>query len=87
MDVSISVQDGDSTLVRFEGCGFDSPTKPFKCSDSEASEPCVKRVPFPGQVGELLVFPNPFFFILSLNLLSTRNLFLSSFTIFMCVTH
>ncbi|XP_077947353.1 cilia- and flagella-associated protein 65 isoform X2 [Gasterosteus aculeatus] len=50
MDVSISVQDGDSTLVRFEGCGFDSPTKPFKCSDSEASEPCVKRVPFPGQV-------------------------------------
>ncbi|KAM8855968.1 cilia- and flagella-associated protein 65 isoform 2-T2 [Spinachia spinachia] len=54
MDVSISVQGGDSTLVRFEGCGFDSPTlastKPFKCSDTEASEPCVKRGPFPGQV-------------------------------------
>ncbi|KAL6100579.1 cfap65 [Pungitius sinensis] len=54
MDVSISVQGGDSTLVRFEGCGLDSPTlasaKPFKCSDTEAPEPCVKRVPFPGQV-------------------------------------
>uniref|UniRef100_A0A8C3A4G6 Si:ch1073-349o24.2 n=1 Tax=Cyclopterus lumpus TaxID=8103 RepID=A0A8C3A4G6_CYCLU len=54
MDIPIHVQDGDSTLVRFEGCGFDSPTpgstNPFNCSDTKASEPCVKRVPFPGQV-------------------------------------
>ncbi|XP_037646659.1 cilia- and flagella-associated protein 65 isoform X1 [Sebastes umbrosus] len=54
MDIPIHIQDGDSTLVRFEGCGFYSPTlgstNPFKGSDTEASEPCVQRVPFPGQV-------------------------------------
>ncbi|XP_054471804.1 cilia- and flagella-associated protein 65 [Anoplopoma fimbria] len=54
MDVPIHVQFGDSTLVRFEGCGFDSLpldfTNPFNCSHTKPSEPCVKRVPFPGQV-------------------------------------
>ncbi|XP_056292370.1 cilia- and flagella-associated protein 65 [Pseudoliparis swirei] len=54
MDVPIYVQDGDSTPVRFEGCGFDSPTlgstNPFNCSDTKASESCVKKVAFPGQV-------------------------------------
>ncbi|XP_068557648.1 cilia- and flagella-associated protein 65 [Cebidichthys violaceus] len=57
MDIPIHVQDGDSTLVRFEGCGFDSPTlgstNPFNCSDTKASEPRVKRVSFPGQVAFL----------------------------------
>lgn len=60
MDVPIYVQDGDSTPVRFEGCGFDSPTlgstNPFNCSDTKASESRVKRVAFPGQVGAVLVF-------------------------------
>ncbi|XP_070771214.1 cilia- and flagella-associated protein 65 [Enoplosus armatus] len=54
MDIPIHVHDGDSTLVRFEGCGFSSPTlgsvNPFNCSNTEASEPCVQRLPFPGQV-------------------------------------
>lgn len=54
MDIPIHIQDGDSTLVRFEGCGFDSPTpgssNPFNCSDSILSVPCNQRVFFPGQV-------------------------------------
>ncbi|XP_040004712.1 cilia- and flagella-associated protein 65 isoform X2 [Xiphias gladius] len=54
MDIPIHIQDGDSTLVRFEGCGFDTPTlgssNPFNCSDTKASVACVQRVPFPGQV-------------------------------------
>ncbi|XP_029315132.1 LOW QUALITY PROTEIN: cilia- and flagella-associated protein 65 [Cottoperca gobio] len=54
MDIPIHVQDGDSTLVRFEGCGFNSPTlgstNPFNGSDTVASDPCVQRMPFPGQV-------------------------------------
>ncbi|XP_031714488.1 cilia- and flagella-associated protein 65 isoform X2 [Anarrhichthys ocellatus] len=54
MDIPIHVQDGDSTLVRFEGCGFDSltlgSTNPFNCSDTKAPEPRVKTVSFPGQV-------------------------------------
>ncbi|XP_040912258.1 cilia- and flagella-associated protein 65 [Toxotes jaculatrix] len=52
MEVPIHIQDGDSTLMRFEGCGFDTSTlgssNPFNCSDFKAS--CVQRVPFPGQV-------------------------------------
>ncbi|XP_067459268.1 cilia- and flagella-associated protein 65 [Thunnus thynnus] len=54
MDIPIYIQDGDSTLVKFEGCGFGSPalgsSNPFKCSDAEPTVPCVQRVPFPGQV-------------------------------------
>ncbi|XP_068428766.1 cilia- and flagella-associated protein 65 isoform X2 [Clinocottus analis] len=52
--IPIHVQGGDPTLVVFEGRGFDSPTlrstNPFNCSDTKASIPYVKRVPFPGQV-------------------------------------
>ncbi|XP_035860503.1 cilia- and flagella-associated protein 65 isoform X3 [Sander lucioperca] len=54
MDIPIHIQDGDSTLVRFEGCGLNSPTlgstTPFGCSHTKASEACVQRLPFPGQV-------------------------------------
>nr|XP_046260401.1 cilia- and flagella-associated protein 65 isoform X2 [Scatophagus argus] len=54
MDIPIHVQDGDSTLVRFEGCGLNSPAlgskDSFNDSDTEALEPCVQRLPFPGQV-------------------------------------
>ncbi|XP_053184754.1 cilia- and flagella-associated protein 65 [Scomber japonicus] len=54
MDVPIHIQDGGSTLVRFEGCGLDSPTlgssNPFKCSEAKPPVPCVQRVPFPGQM-------------------------------------
>ncbi|XP_041807029.1 cilia- and flagella-associated protein 65 [Chelmon rostratus] len=53
MEIPIHVQDGDSTLVRFEGCGFNfpalSPKHAFNCSDTKAPEPCVQRLPFPGQ--------------------------------------
>nr|XP_019945243.1 PREDICTED: cilia- and flagella-associated protein 65 [Paralichthys olivaceus] len=54
MDVSIHIQDGDSTLVRFEGCGFGTQTlgssNTFNCSDTLESAPCVQRVPFPGRL-------------------------------------
>ncbi|XP_044073745.1 cilia- and flagella-associated protein 65 isoform X2 [Siniperca chuatsi] len=54
MDIPIHVQHGDSTLVRFEGCGSNSPTlgstNPFNCSDTKAPAPCVQRLPFPGQM-------------------------------------
>ncbi|XP_035030976.2 cilia- and flagella-associated protein 65 [Hippoglossus stenolepis] len=54
MDVPIHIQDGDSTLVRFEGCGFDTPTlgssNTLNCSDTKESAPCVQRLPFPGQL-------------------------------------
>ncbi|KAE8299504.1 Cilia- and flagella-associated protein 65 [Larimichthys crocea] len=55
MDIPIHVQDGDSTLVRFEGRGLYSPTvgskNPFTSRDTrETPEPCVQRLPFPGQL-------------------------------------
>ncbi|GAA6231328.1 coiled-coil domain-containing protein 108 [Lates japonicus] len=54
IDIPVHIQDGDPTLVRFEGCGFDTATmsssNPFNCSDTKGSVPCVQRVPFPGQV-------------------------------------
>ncbi|XP_026150303.1 cilia- and flagella-associated protein 65 isoform X2 [Mastacembelus armatus] len=54
MDILIHIQDGDSTLVTFEGCGLVTPTlgspNPFSCSDSKAPVPCVHMMPFSGQV-------------------------------------
>ncbi|CAB1426783.1 unnamed protein product [Pleuronectes platessa] len=54
MDVPIHIQDGDSTLVRFEGCGSVTPTlgssNTLNCSDTKESAPCVQRLPFPGQL-------------------------------------
>ncbi|KAM9346883.1 cilia- and flagella-associated protein 65 [Symphorus nematophorus] len=54
MDVPIHFQDGESTPVRFEGCGFNSSAldskNPFYCSDIKAPDSCVRRLPFPGQV-------------------------------------
>ncbi|CAG5865404.1 unnamed protein product [Menidia menidia] len=54
MDVPIHIQDGALTLVRFEGCGLDTPTlgssNSCACNDSKAPVHCLQRVPFPGQV-------------------------------------
>ncbi|XP_071368292.1 cilia- and flagella-associated protein 65 [Centroberyx affinis] len=54
VDIPIHIQGGDSMLVRFEGCGFDSralgSSNPFHFSDAQPSVPCVQRVPLPGQV-------------------------------------
>ncbi|KAK2839571.1 hypothetical protein Q5P01_013311 [Channa striata] len=55
MDIPIHVQDGDSTLVTFEGCGYYynstvGPSNPFTCRDTETSVPCGQRGPFPGQL-------------------------------------
>lgn len=65
MDIPIHVQGGASTLVRFEGCGLNSPTQGsinrFNCSDTKASEPTMQRLPFPGQVRAVLVFSNHIF--------------------------
>ncbi|XP_069010849.1 cilia- and flagella-associated protein 65 [Embiotoca jacksoni] len=47
MDVPIHIQDGESRVVTFEGCGLNTPTPSSNCSDSKAAVP---RVPFPGQV-------------------------------------
>lgn len=60
MDILIHVKDGDSTLVRFEGCGCSSPalvsTNPSNCSGARTSEQRVQRRPFPGQVRAIIVF-------------------------------
>ncbi|XP_023144688.2 cilia- and flagella-associated protein 65 [Amphiprion ocellaris] len=54
MDVPIHIQERDSTLVRFEGCGRDILTpgssNPLTSSDHKVCVPCVQRVPFPGQM-------------------------------------
>ncbi|XP_068602653.1 cilia- and flagella-associated protein 65 [Brachionichthys hirsutus] len=53
MDIPIHVQGGDSTLVRFEGCGLNpsamSCKTSFNCCDTEVSESCIHKLPFPGQ--------------------------------------
>ncbi|KAG7241732.1 hypothetical protein INR49_025197 [Caranx melampygus] len=57
MDIPIYIDDGDSTLVRFEGCGVYSPalgsSNAFSCSETKAPVSSFKRVPFPGQVAFL----------------------------------
>ncbi|XP_029981230.1 cilia- and flagella-associated protein 65 [Sphaeramia orbicularis] len=54
MDIPIQIQDGDSTLVRFEGCGFNSTTlglsNPLNYSDVSPFVPGGQRLPFPGQM-------------------------------------
>ncbi|KAM3608146.1 uncharacterized protein V6R79_020059 [Siganus canaliculatus] len=54
MNVPVHVKGGDSTLMRFEGSGLSSSAlnsqMSFKGSAATASEPCVQRSPFPGQV-------------------------------------
>ncbi|XP_047455942.1 cilia- and flagella-associated protein 65 isoform X2 [Mugil cephalus] len=52
VDVPIHIQDGDTTLVKFKGCGIDTPTLGFlnTQSGSKVSGPCDQKVPFPGQV-------------------------------------
>lgn len=57
MDVPIHVQDGDTTLVRFEGRGLMSPELDSK-QTLKSPEPGSRRQPFPGQVRALLVFLN-----------------------------
>ncbi|KAM9851178.1 cilia- and flagella-associated protein 65 [Aulostomus maculatus] len=53
MDVPVHIRDGNSPVVRFEGCGLDSPTvgssNPLP-GDAKPSLPCVQQVVFPGQV-------------------------------------
>ncbi|XP_073329268.1 cilia- and flagella-associated protein 65 [Pagrus major] len=52
MDVPIRVQDGESILQRFEGCGLNPAALGSKnfLSDTKSSEPYLQRLPFPGQV-------------------------------------
>uniref|UniRef100_UPI0009B41025 cilia- and flagella-associated protein 65 n=1 Tax=Monopterus albus TaxID=43700 RepID=UPI0009B41025 len=54
MEVPIHIQDGDSTLVRFEGSGLETLimgcSNQFNCTEAKAPVPCVQRVPFLGQV-------------------------------------
>lgn len=65
MDIPIHVPDGDSTLVRFEGCGLRSPAifskDCFNCCDTKASEQRVQRIPFPGQVRTDVAFEDHVF--------------------------
>ncbi|XP_028993480.1 cilia- and flagella-associated protein 65 [Betta splendens] len=49
MEIPIHIQDGDSILMRIEGCGLDTPTLGSPNSDSKPSVPCVQRVSFAGQ--------------------------------------
>ncbi|KAM4608647.1 cilia- and flagella-associated protein 65 [Polymixia lowei] len=54
VDIPVHIQGGDSMLVRFEGCGFDSrvpgSSGPLYFPDAHSSVPCVQKVPLPGQV-------------------------------------
>lgn len=57
MDVPIHVEDGDTTVVRFEGCGLRAPelsyTNLSSSSESVVSEQSMLKRPFPGQVRSL----------------------------------
>lgn len=52
MDIPIHIQNGESTLLRFKGCGINSTTpnmsKPCDYTDAQLLTSC-QRVPFPGQ--------------------------------------
>ncbi|XP_028847047.1 cilia- and flagella-associated protein 65 isoform X2 [Denticeps clupeoides] len=52
VDVPISVLEGDTMLVRFEGCGMDirDQERPVPIQPGPISMPCTQRVPLPGQV-------------------------------------
>lgn len=54
MDVPIHVENGDTAVVRFEGCGLRAPELSYKnlssSSESVASEQSLLKRPFPGQV-------------------------------------
>nr|XP_057938965.1 cilia- and flagella-associated protein 65 [Doryrhamphus excisus] len=47
VDIPIHIQDGDTTLIRFDGSGL-SPQSVFTSSDTQSSLPCVRRMPLPG---------------------------------------
>ncbi|CAJ1071355.1 cilia- and flagella-associated protein 65 isoform X4 [Xyrichtys novacula] len=51
MDVFIHVQNGNSTLVTFEGRGIKSPSQ--RSTNNDMKKSCVQRPPFPGQVAVL----------------------------------
>lgn len=47
----IHVLEGDSTLLTFEGCGFDErDSVPFHLNDGHPTVPCTQKLPLPGQV-------------------------------------
>ncbi|XP_075896045.1 cilia- and flagella-associated protein 65 isoform X3 [Nelusetta ayraudi] len=54
MDVPIHVENGDTAVVRFEGCGLRAPELSYKnlssSSESVASEQSLLKRPFPGQL-------------------------------------
>lgn len=58
MDVPIHIQDGESVLQRFEGCGVNPGAVGSKniLSESMSSKPYLQRLPFPGQVRGIFVF-------------------------------
>uniref|UniRef100_A0A3Q1HG52 Uncharacterized protein n=1 Tax=Anabas testudineus TaxID=64144 RepID=A0A3Q1HG52_ANATE len=71
MDIPIHIQDGDSTLVRFEGCGIDCRTpgsNSFYYSDSKPSVLRVQRMSFPGQVSKNIMYMCFLFIFLSFSL-------------------
>nr|XP_043871592.1 cilia- and flagella-associated protein 65 isoform X2 [Solea senegalensis] len=53
MDIPIHIDNGDTTVVRFEGCGLAAPSldnsSACDCSDDNSADPC-QGVPVPGQV-------------------------------------
>lgn len=60
IEIPIRIEDGDSILVRFEGCGITTPTlgseTPFSGTNMRTYEQLVQRRPFPEQVRTVLVF-------------------------------
>ncbi|XP_061923625.1 cilia- and flagella-associated protein 65 isoform X2 [Entelurus aequoreus] len=47
MDIPIHIQDGDTTLLRFDCYGL-GPQTVLSSSDTKSSIPCVRRIPLPG---------------------------------------
>ncbi|XP_061648370.1 LOW QUALITY PROTEIN: cilia- and flagella-associated protein 65 [Phyllopteryx taeniolatus] len=48
MDVPIHVRHGETTVVRFDGCGLGTQVDVFPSTDTKPV-PCVRRIPLPGQ--------------------------------------
>ncbi|KAK5609720.1 hypothetical protein CRENBAI_024656 [Crenichthys baileyi] len=81
MDVPIQIQERDSVIIKFVGCGIDasstSSSNPIECSDNKAPEHCVQRGPFPGQRA-FLSEDSVFFGDIPVSTKSSRILFLTS---------
>ncbi|XP_054888132.1 cilia- and flagella-associated protein 65 isoform X2 [Poeciliopsis prolifica] len=81
MDVPIHIQERDSVIVNFEGCGMNatSDSISIEYSDAKTSENCAPKGPFPGQVA-LLSQDSVFIGDIPICTKSSRILFITNYT-------